>query len=267
MDYAIEKGINQETTTIMINKSKLNDYFNQIEFQYSKVRFAEKYKQHIRRSKNIHLVLNCQLSHFESENKKIINAVCILNNSIKKIKSKYFILACGGIENSRILLWAREKNKKLINKNLPIGEYWMNHPWIISGIGVINKKKIKNILGNNFLNYEGPLHFAASNKLLKDKKILSASIYMNAKEDNKFYKEIIKEILCVAPEYGKKIAHTIFKKDLKCGNIFMNLEEPPNKNNKIVLNHKKKDIFDIPRVNLLYKKSHVSLLTAKSFLE
>ena len=267
----LDKYTNQTCSILEIkkkfNKSKLNDYFNQIEFQYSKVRFAEKYKQHIRRSKNIHLVLNCQLSHFESENKKIINAVCILNNSIKKIKSKYFILACGGIENSRILLWAREKNKKLINKNLPIGEYWMNHPWIISGIGVINKKKIKNILGNNFLNYEGPLHFAASNKLLKDKKILSAAIYMNAKEDTKFYKEIIKEILCVAPEYGKKIAHTIFKKDLKCGNIFMNLEEPPNKNNKIVLNHKKKDKFDIPRVNLLYKKSHESLLTAKSFLE
>ena len=176
-------------------------------------------------------------------------------------------MACGGIENSRILLWTREKNKKLINKNLPIGEYWMNHPWIISGIGVINKKKIKNILGNNFLNYEGPLHFAASNKLLKDKKILSAGIYMNAKEDNKFYKEIIKEILCVAPEYGKKIAHTVFKKDLKCGNIFMNLEEPPDKNNKIILNRKEKDKFDIPRVDLLYKKSHESLLTAKSFLE
>ena len=90
---------------------------------------------------------------------------------------------------------------------------------------------------------------------------------MNAKEDTKFYKEIIKEILCVAPEYGKKIAHTIFKKDLKCGNIFMNLEEPPDKNNKIILNHKEKDKFDIPRVDLLYKKSHESLLTAKSFLE
>ena len=73
-------------------------------------------------------------------------------------------------------------------------------------------------------------------KLLNDKKILSAAIYMNAKEDTKFYKEIIKDILCVAPEYGKKIARTIFSKDLKCGNIFMNLEEPPSKSNKIIYN-------------------------------
>ena len=27
---------------------------------------------------------------------------------------------------------------------------------------------------------------------------------MNAKEDTKIYKEVIKDILCVAPEYGKK---------------------------------------------------------------
>ena len=249
------------------NKSKLNDYFNQIEFQYSKIRFAEKYKQYIQRSKNIHLVLNCQLSHFESENNTVTNAVCITNSLIKKIKSKYFVLACGGIENSRILLWTREKNKKLISNNLPVGEYWMNHPWIISGVGAIEKKKLRKKLSNNFLNYDGPLHFASTNKLIKEKKILSAGIYMNAKEDTKFYKEVIKDILCVAPEYGKKISKSVFKKDLKCGNIFMHLEEPANKSNKIILDSNAKDKFEIPRVKLFYKKSKESLLTAKKFLE
>ncbi len=90
---------------------------------------------------------------------------------------------------------------------------------------------------------------------------------MSPEEDTKFYKEIIKDILCVAPEYGKKISKSLFNKDLKCGNIFMNLEEPPNKNNKIVLDPNEKDKFDIPRANLFYKKSKESLLTAKIFLE
>ena len=125
------------------NKAKINKYFNQIQFQYSNVRFADKYKQHIKKSKNIHLILNCQLSHFDGKNNNVESAICISNNSLKKIKSKFFVLACGGIENSRILLWTKVKSKELINSNLPIGQYWMNHPWIISGIGVINKKKIK----------------------------------------------------------------------------------------------------------------------------
>ena len=57
----------------------------------------------------------------------------------------------------------------------------------------------------------------------------------------------------MAPEYGKKIASMIFKKSLKCGNIFMNLEESPNENNRIVLDNEK-DKFGIPQVKLFYKK-------------
>ena len=49
-------------------KSSLNEFFNQIEFQYSKVRFADKFKNHINNSKNILLVLNTQLSHFVGHN-------------------------------------------------------------------------------------------------------------------------------------------------------------------------------------------------------
>ena len=246
-------------------KSSLNDFFNQIEFQYSSVRFADKFKDHIQNSNKILLILNTQLSHFIGNN-NTEHAVCISNGLIKKVTAKYFILACGGIENSRILLWTKEKNKKFINNDLPIGKYWMNHPWILAGAGIINKKNLKKKLGNNFLEYDGPLHFAAKKELVNKKKILSAAMYMNAKEDTKIYKEIVKDILCVAPEYGKKIARMIFKKDLKCGNIFMNLEENPNENNKIVLD-KEKDKFGIPLVKLFYKKAQDSLRTAKFFLE
>ena len=247
-------------------KSSLNDFFNQIEFQYSTVSFADKYKNHINNSNNILLVLNTQLSHFVGRNNNTEYAECISGKTTSKITAKYFILACGGIENSRILLWTKEKNKKFITNDLPIGKYWMNHPWILSGVGVINKKKLKEKLENNFLEYDGPLHFAAKKELMNKKKILSAGLYMNAKEDTKIYKEIIKDILCVAPEYGKKIARMIFKKDLKCGNIFMQLEEDPTENNKIVLD-KEKDEFGIPMVKLFYKKSEYSLKTAKLFLE
>jgi len=247
-------------------KTSLNDFFNQIEFQYSSVRFADKFKDHIKNSNNILLVLNTQLSHFVGNNKDTKYALCISNKSIKKVTAKYFVLACGGIENSRILLWTKEKNKKFINNDLPVGKYWMNHPWLLGGVGIINKKKLKKKLKNNFLEYNGPLHFASKKKLINNKKILSGALYMNAKEDTKVYKEIIKDILCVAPEYGKKIASMVFKKSLKCGNIFMNLEENPNENNKIILD-KEKDKFGIPLVKLYYKKDQDSLRTAKFFLE
>ena len=254
-------GINNQ-----FRKSSLNEFINQIEFQYSKVRFAEKYNNHIKNSKNILLVLNTQLSYFVGSKGNTEYAICVSNNVTKKVRAKYFILACGGIENSRLLLWTREKNQDFIDNNLPIGKYWMNHPWIIGGVGIINKKKLKKKLGNNFLEYESPLHFAAKKELIKKKNILSAGIYMAAKEDTKLYKEIVKDILCIAPEFGKKIASELFNKSLKCGNIFMNLEEDPNENNKIILDEEK-DKFGIPLVKLYYKKSRHSLKAAKLVLE
>ena len=247
-------------------KSSLNKFFNQIEFQYSKVRFADKFKNYIKNSNNILLILNTQLSHFVGHNNNTKYAVCISNDIVKKIGTKYFILACGGIENSRLLLWTRDKNQKFIDNELPIGKYWMNHPWTLGGKGVISKKKLKEKLKNDFLEQDKLLRFAAKKELIIKKKILSAAIYMNAKEDAKIYKEVIKDILCVAPEYGKKIARMIFKKDLKCGNIFMQLEENPTENNKIVLD-KKKDKFGIPMTKLFYKKSKYTLKTAKLFME
>ena len=53
------------------------------------------------------------------------------------------------------------------------------------------------------------MHIATNSELVNEKKILSGAMYMNAKEDTKLYKEVIKDLLCVAPEYGKKIARSI----------------------------------------------------------
>ena len=69
--------------------------------------------------------------------------MCISNSVIKKISAKYFVLACGGIENSRLLLWTKKQNQGFILNDLPIGKYWMNHPWVLGGKGVISKKKVK----------------------------------------------------------------------------------------------------------------------------
>ena len=58
-------------------EAKLNSSANQIEFQYSSVRFNEKYYEHLKKSKKILLILNTQLSHFIGNNKKITSAICI----------------------------------------------------------------------------------------------------------------------------------------------------------------------------------------------
>ena len=247
--------------------SKLDDYFDQIEFQYSKVRFAKKYKNYIKNSNTINLILNTQVTHFEGNNNFTKNVVCQSNGKKYKIQSKYFILACGGVENSRIMLWTREKNNNLINSNLPIGKYWMCHPWFLGGVGVIKKNKLERILKKKFLTYDGPIHIATTDKIRIEKKILGGSLYINAEEDTKLHKEVIKDLLCIAPEFGKKVARQLFKKDLKCGNIFLQLEEEPVENNQVKLHPTLKDHLEIPITKLFYKQSISTLRNAKKILE
>ena len=49
------------------------------------------------------------------------------------------------------------------------------------------------------------------------------------------------------------------------GNIFMNLEEAPNEENKIVLDKNETDINGIPITNLYYKKSKKHYFLRKQF--
>ena len=246
-------------------KSNLNRLFNQIEFQYSKVNFKDKYKDHIQKSKYINLILNTQITDFYGKESKTFYVNCIFDKKKFKIKSNYFVLAAGGIENSRVLLWTREKNN-LIDKNLPIGENWMTHPWFIAGHGILRKKKLAKYLGNKFINIEDPLHLACS-KNFKEENLLSGSLYMNSFENEKFHKELVKDVLCIAPNLGKKLARALFKKDLKCGNIFFHFEELPSSNNKVTLDKNIKDQNQIPISNLLYKKSDFTLRKAKMMVE
>ena len=103
-------------------ESKLNEDFNQIEFQYSKVSFHEKYFDHIKESKKISLLLNTQLSHFDGQNQDVEKAVCISKGKLINLKARKYVLCCGGIENSRILLWTKFKNKNLLKNNSIIGK-------------------------------------------------------------------------------------------------------------------------------------------------
>ena len=262
----------EETCNILglknnFNKVKLNNYFNQIQFQYSTVRFAKKFKNIIQKSKYINLITRAHATHFVGTNGVVDSVFVKYNKKDYILKSKLFVLGCGGVENSRVLLWTKELNNSLINKKLPIGNYWMTHPWIIGGIGVVKKKKIKKILKDKFLNYDGILHIATSKKIILEKKILSGALYMNAQEDTKIYKEVIKNLLCTSPEYGKKISRKVFNKDLKCGNIFMNLEEEANENNKVTLHKKIKDDNGVPISQIFYRKLDKTIFSAKTIMQ
>ena len=112
-------------------QSEFNN-FNNINLLRSDVQFGEKYKSKIEKSNNIFLLLNSPLLQIipDKQNYKKVSEILININNLKKkkIKINNLVLATGGIENSRILLWSRYLSKNNFLKNLPIGNYWNEHP-------------------------------------------------------------------------------------------------------------------------------------------
>ncbi len=101
-------------------------------WRFSKpTRFGEKYRDTIINAGNIHLYTYANVVDIvTNENISTANEVIIKNYAKKthKIKAKYFILSCAGIQNARVLLAANKQAPKgLGNDHNLVGRYFMEH--------------------------------------------------------------------------------------------------------------------------------------------
>ena len=109
----------------LFRSQKISNKLKLIEFQISSVgSVGKKYYKQIKQSKYINLILNTAVIKLNGAEGIVKNIDCINDNSNFKLVADTYVLATGGIENSRLLLWSRIKNDSLINKSLPIGNYF-----------------------------------------------------------------------------------------------------------------------------------------------
>lgn len=226
------------------NKTE-NNYVKKIKFQFSPpVRFKDKYQFDLKKSSNISLLLNANLEDISGDHNTINYAYFkSYTNKKIKIKASRFIFAMGGIENSRFLLWfAKKYQTKYFDDNTPIGKYWMEHPHFNLGSALVEKSVTNH-----------PYYSLTANTQ-KQAKILNCGFRINKITSSNTTKGMIKELLCVAPRVGQKIAE-LASKNIVCGaTFFAAWEQSANISNTITLSNKK-DKFGIPRVKLKWQKN------------
>lgn len=117
--------------------------FKNIFWQFSDppVKFNKKYFNYICNKDNIKLFLKTTVIDLINVNQKITEIKCEQNNNIIKFKSKFFILACGAIENASILLNFQKKKSQKNFKNLNIGKFFMEHAHCTIGYGYTKNNK------------------------------------------------------------------------------------------------------------------------------
>jgi choline dehydrogenase-like flavoprotein len=100
-------------------------------WQFSVARFGKLYGDTITRAKNIHLYTYANVVDIiANENISKTKEVIVKNHSGKthKVRAKHFILACGAIQNARLLLASNSQiSAGLGNDNDVVGRYFMEH--------------------------------------------------------------------------------------------------------------------------------------------
>ena len=250
---------------------KFNVNLNIYNLAWSNVKFGEKYYKHIEKSKNIFLSMSTTFMNFFSNDGTIKQIECKKNNINYKLNAKYFILSCGGIENSRLLLWSKHSNENLINSKMPIGKYYMNHPYHFIGEGVLEYDnffsflKDANIQNKPVLTCNNHIYISANKKFLKKKNIPNSGIYIQFKTVNK-KNNLIKQLRCVAPKYVKNLYERIYAKDIYEIRISTLQEQVASKENYIDLSNRK-DPNNIPLTKIYWKKSILEKKSARAICE
>lgn len=254
-------------------QEKINENLNIYNLAWSKLRVNENNYNYIKDSKFIHLSLDSTFLNFESSNPhtqvEFIN--CKKKNKIFQLKANFFILAAGGLENSRLLLLSKKVNQNLFNSSLPIGQYYMHHPFFSIGRGFINYKKLKKYFEDNhvkntpIITCDSHIYIEASGLFIKKKKITNSGIYLsfeNANENN----DLFKQLRCFAPKLVKEIYDQIKSKEIYEINISTLQEQNPIKSNYISLSENL-DPNGLPLARLFWKKQDSEINSCRAILD
>ena len=153
-------------------KKKINADFDLVKFEVSPLRFRDKYKEKIKDSKYIHLITESYVTKLSGD-KKISEILFYNKGDYFPLKSKYFVLASGGIENSKLMHLTRKNNPKLLNPKMPIGNYFLEHPYNKIGEVIIDIENFNKLLKKSL---QDKIKLNCDYKLLAANKILSKII-------------------------------------------------------------------------------------------
>jgi hypothetical protein len=101
------------------------------------LRFADAYRKQLRRSRNISLYLNANVTDIQLNRAGDHVEACVassLGGKTIHFKAKRFVIACGGLETARLLLASRSIHPTGIgNRFDAVGRYYMDHPRAVFG--------------------------------------------------------------------------------------------------------------------------------------
>ena len=228
----------------------------------SRVRFGQKYRERLNASKNLTYVTNANLTGLKTDGRQVVGAtVTNYAGQSATIRAKQFILAMGGIENSRMLLWCHHQTKgKLVDLRAPLGRYWMEHPEFTIGHALVDFK-----IPKPYDPWIPDLLLDLTDAVKRKLSVLGCRFEL-FKIPSEGTTGLLKDLLCVAPKVGEWAA-SLAGKNIVCGaKLKVGWEQEPIWTNHVKLSETKRDRFGIPLTELHWKKTDRDLATFQKTL-
>jgi choline dehydrogenase-like flavoprotein len=228
----------------------ISDEMHQFEvIKSNHVHFGEKFLPEFTANSNIAVVLNTEVSELKG-NGRIVTGARLWSNGAPagEIAVDYFVVATGGLENSRLLLWSNEQSSGGVVPNAAaLGRYWMEHPMYTAGAAVITNKDafVWDEIGDAFVS---PTPAAMARRGILNFHIeIETMPYPGMKQ-------YIADLACYAPDMTEWISYQL-DLHLQCSaRIHVDWEQAPRPDNRIVLSTTDRDPAGVPRLELHWTK-------------
>lgn len=232
----------------------------QIDFVFSPpVRFARTFGGRIFSSASVFLIADANLLRLETNGADITGAR-IVNRAGegRVVRARTYVLATGGIENSRILLWSNAQSGGQVVKNAQtLGRYWMEHPQFTLG----------EVLAVGDLGFRMSVNrelafFAPTSTTLERHGILNCGLHVQPVGYVQETKRMIAELACVAPDWARWAARLLGRRLICGGRLSAVWEQEPRAENRVSLGDET-DSLGVPRPRLHWRKSEADRRTAR----
>lgn len=220
------------------------------------VRFGEKFRDELSKSPHVAVVLNTEVERLVGNGRAVTSARLWSNgSSAREIALDYFVVATGGLENSRLLLWSNEQsNGGVVPAPAALGRYWMEHPMYRGGDALITNP------GSIQWDREGEAFFCPSPEAMAARGILNFHVQVVTMPYHGM-KRHIAELACYAPDFTEWVSSQLDLR-LQCSSrVHVGWEQAPEPENRIALSATDRDAAGVPRLELHWKKSELDRRT------
>jgi choline dehydrogenase-like flavoprotein len=232
-------------------------------FHYSPpTRFGNVYRKELNDSKNVSVHLHANVTDLRlDQTGKFMKEVEIRTISGRRysVRAKAFIIACGGIENARLLLSSRDVQKHGVGNQFDmVGRYFMDHPVILMADAVLDASRNLGPYIDRFahhsLNHKVRKILSPTQSLQEERRILNFAVLIRRKAPPLTDEDSL---------LARLIGNT--KRELRKTRVELRVEQAPDPENRVVLSDRK-DRFGNSLPKLVWKLNPIDLFTAREGL-